>query len=144
MDGVRVWCVIKSKDNIKYLSRNGKEYPNFSVFNTEVYNASILLINNYNYQYPIIFDGEVVTSESDFQEQMQDVRRLKNAKTDHFRFNVFDIVDSTKMFKERYKILTQILGIDKVNYVIHFDLDIDLVHNLLEEALNKGYEGFKG
>lgn len=101
LDGVRVWCVISSFEDISYISRNGKEFPNFSVFNKEVIAGTDNLKTR---TFPIILDGEVTTKDKDFQKGLTQFRRLHKADPEIFEFHVFDIVNDLP-FRERYEMI---------------------------------------
>lgn len=100
LDGVRNWAVVEEQ-TVRYVSRNGKEFPNFSVFDKELVELAEILVRDHGYSYPIIFDGEVISVEKDFQKQMTQVRRIKQADPSCFRFVIFDLVKSG-MYGDRF------------------------------------------
>lgn len=128
-DGVR-----NIEQNFKYISRNGKEYPNFNVFNYEIE----LFRTELNKLYPDYtnnpLDGEVIASISKkedkktFQKLMTQVRRLNQINPSYFRFCIFDIVIPQLSFIDRYKILKdtmdslelQNINLNKIEILEHY------------------------
>lgn len=112
-NGVRTWAVVESPEaEVKYISRNGKEFPNFSVFDEKVKLAAGYLALNCSdvVQYPIIFDGEVSSKDKDFQKGMTQFRRLNSADPSIFVFDVFDLPKVDAPFWSRYKLLECAFG----------------------------------
>jgi len=117
-NGVRTWAVVESPNApIKYISRNGKEFPNFSVFDEKVRQAGSYLALNFPNQspYPVVFDGEVSSTDKDFQKGMTQFRRLKNADPSIFVFDVFDLPKVDVGFWHRYKLLEAAFGTKEGN-----------------------------
>lgn len=145
LDGVRVWAVIQPNGDIKYVSRNGKEYPNFSIFDKELHALRKRLIAQYSWKDSevVILDGEVISKEKDFQKQMQNVRRLKGADSSKFEFHIFDHVLQHKDFAQRYEVLrTCIYDFEFLNLVEHTSMEsFDEVWFLLDAATSRGEEG---
>lgn len=145
LDGVRVWAVIQPNGDIKYISRNGKEYPNFSIFDKELWVLRNRLIAKYHQKDSevVILDGEVISQEKDFQKQMQNVRRLKGADSSKFEFHIFDHVLQHKDFRQRYDALfTCIYDFEFLHLVEHFQMSsFDDVWLILDEVSSKGEEG---
>lgn len=138
-DGVRT----QTNGNGVYLSRNGKEFPNFYVFNDEIQE----LINNLSV--PVnentILDGEVIHEE--FQDLMTQVRRLNNVDPSKFKFYIFDIV-LDRPFYERYQILRDAfnrINNEKIELVEHRRCDefntVNELKELSERMVDEGYEG---
>ena len=144
LDGVRVWAVVE-ETGIKYLSRNGKEFPNFEIFDDELREAASNPI--LGLEYPIIFDGEVISRDKDFQRCLSNFRKLKEADTSIFDFKVFDVVCSLP-FIERYKLITSCFpknsDTKRVHHVPHM-LGIlgskEEIYELLEDVTKEGEEG---
>ena len=144
LDGVRVWCIVQPHE-IKYVSRNGKEYPNFSCFDNDIINlVSKYRQNVIETKYPFIFDGEVISSEKNFQKQMQQVRRLKGADTSKFEFHIFDWVTDNIPFYVRYETLKRLITdeFDTLQYVLHTTMGSKgKVDDFLLACINSGEEG---
>lgn len=101
-DGVRVWAIVTG-ELVRYVSRNGKEFPNFDVFDEHLIN----IVKEMNFpDIQVIFDGEVITKDKDFQKGLTQFRRLNGATKDIFEFRIFDIV-MDKPFIERYALLRE-------------------------------------
>jgi DNA ligase 1 len=114
-DGVRTWAVVdKLRQNVKYLSRNGKEFINFDVFD-EVFIEFAKKVYGNQGDY-VILDGEVVTKDKNFQKVLTQFSRHTGAQKELFEFRIFDIVNDLP-FYARYKLLTE-----------HFVLDTNLDH----------------
>lgn len=149
LDGVRIWAIIDNKNkSIKYISRKGILYKNFGVFNDELLKISEELNYTLNKltKHTIILDGEVTTTEKNFQKQMQDIRRIYDADSSKFIFNVFDIVDTNPnfLFFDRYNSIVETIsdGYDKIKYVKHDNvISKEKVDFILEEVTNAGEEG---
>lgn len=93
LDGVRTRAILESPSSpVKYISRNGKTYDNFYVFDDSVASICCALSTYYDGVWPIMLDGEVISKDKDFQKQMTQVRRLENADPSIFLFKVFDVV----------------------------------------------------
>ena len=98
-NGVRDKIIINS-EVVTHMSRNGLTYPNFSLFDE----ALIYLkreVQEITGQGNVIFDGEVVSFDEDFQKQMTQVRRLENMDPSIFELRLFDIASLTKETQAR-------------------------------------------
>jgi len=113
LDGVRVWCIV-TESNVKYLSRNGKEYSNFNIFNEDL----IEICKEMDLPYPIILDGEITTKDKKFQKLLTQFRRITEVDEDSFELTLFDIV-LNKPFYERYEKLKE-----------HFTLDYEKINRI--------------
>lgn len=144
LDGVRVWAIVDRKnETVKYISRKGIEYYNFYLFDSLLIEKS-KICGEYAYNNLVIFDGEVTSTEKDFEKEMQDVRRIKDADPTKFVFNIFDIVHETKVLKERYNDLKNIFfGVNKnVTVVKHYQAESpEHIQNRLEYLTSIGEEG---
>lgn len=106
MDGVRVsYANVYEDATIEYLSRSGKKWLNFGCFDDELFRSAQALHNNFNITWPIQFDGEVVTTDTDFQKVMGEVRRYKDISPDVLRFVVWSFVSKTHTCEEVYNML---------------------------------------
>jgi ATP-dependent DNA ligase len=100
--------------------------------------------------YPIVFDGEVISKAKDFQQQMTQVRRLKDANPEIFKFVIFDVVKDSIKYNDRLVLLEishiellNKLNVDKSNCDIDIiqSVEIDDVYSTLETITNSGEEG---
>jgi DNA ligase-1 len=118
LDGVRCSCNIDLIENriISHLSRNGKEYPNFDVFDEELFKIAQVLKEDYRVRGKryIQVDGEATAvgknkeEVKSFQKLMTQIRRLNSIDKNLFRFHIFDVVLEKIIFKDRYEILEKI------------------------------------
>lgn len=145
-DGVRVWAVV---DNglVKYLSRNGKEYCNFSKFDGVLLRTAAELQENHSFPDPVIFDGEVEASAAgaDFQKAMTQIRKLEGADPSIFQFCIFDVVSGLTQ-KERYELLKSVIPPDSGVVVLEhrFDHGWTCVEDIMKEldvVTDAGEEG---
>lgn len=83
--------IIVSGNMVKHISRNGIPYTNFGVLDNAILELSQNIAAVTGEQETIIFDGEVISADDDFQNQMTQVRRLTNADPSIFRLRLFDI-----------------------------------------------------
>ena len=95
-DGVRTWG-----KTYQYISRSGKEYNNFWVFDNELKVLSEYLHSKYGLSKDIYFDGEVTVKNGNFQEVMRNVRTFEDNQENEpeYLYNIFDIVllDKTQL-----------------------------------------------
>lgn len=148
LDGVRTWAFI-DKSEVRYLSRNGKDYTNFSCFGDDVavaidYISQILFCDPSR----IILDGEAIGASRDFEAFVGNARKQEGAETADFEYHVFDFFckDYPDMpLHKRLGVLEAFFeqyGVRKLRMVSHRKLlhwsDIDI---LLEDALKRGEEG---
>jgi DNA ligase-1 len=151
-DGVRTWAVYdRQNDSVDYLSRNGKSFPNFSIFDDDVKELAGLFIKfwpEYEERY-ITFDGEVDAGGQDrFQKVMTQVRRLKQQDPKIFRFHIFDIVMNAT-FDLRYAYLHHIMSIlksERTFLLEHYSMpswvtDVKTLIKLGNTHIEKGEEG---
>lgn len=150
LDGVR--CT--TSNNI-YLSRNGKEFLNFFIFDNEINKLKEKLAELYPEKFrktPISLDGEVISNSSDheFQDLMKDVRRIENVDTSKFTFVVFDIVLEDTIFEDRFQMLKNAFEnspkFEKISFLDHplCSNIVDSKDQLIEYAnyvIDSGYEG---
>jgi len=108
-NGVRIWA-----DSIgNYTSRNGINFPNFSVFDYDMEICINKIAADFGVRpESVIIDAEIVSIDDDFQKQMTQVRRLKNADPSIFRMKIFDfIIAGEKILQsERSSYLENILA----------------------------------
>ena len=153
-DGVRTWAVHKVSDrSTNYVSRNGKKFPNFNIFDQDIINTIDIMFDYWpdskKLKY-ITLDGEVDAGGRDrFQKVMTQVRRLKNQDPKIFRFHVFDIVLDTMTFDYRYALIHYVLNqlkSDRMFLLEHFTIPswVKTTKDLIKLAnthILKGEEG---
>lgn len=153
LDGVRVWAVMG--DSIEYISRNGKQYPNFHLFDAELRRweqevKSVVVTAGETYD-TVIFDGEAISTDRDFDTFVGNARG-QNADSTLFEFNVFDFIflkDGKSLpiqMEERVRLLTvmgnRMSGESNVRPLPHRRLmDWETVTDKLNEAMAAGEEG---
>ena len=157
-DGVRTWAVYDIMTGLtKYLSRSGKEFPNFNfAFDDDISKASVTLLNKYpelnqipNFRY-IIYDGEVdAGQQKSFQKLMTQIRKLEGVDPQIFKFHVFDLAIDSFDFIKRYQMLYDVFTTSAYNKVFlleHFQTPVwvttehDLVR-LAQTYIEQGEEG---
>jgi hypothetical protein len=91
-DGVRDKIVIKGTD-VAHISRNGLTYNNFGIFDEAILHLkeNVELLLKKGPMNDLIFDGEVISDDEDFQKQMTQIRRIEDADPSIFRLRLFDI-----------------------------------------------------
>lgn len=150
LDGVRTWAC-RYGDNIRYVSRNGKDYCNFTVFTREVKDLAehIAKMCGENDATHIIIDGEAIAADRDFDTFVGNAKK-EIADTSKFTYHVFDFVCTTQpnlMLDTRLLILQTYFDanstkLKRLKLVEHTELssweDISI---LLDDALRKGEEG---
>ena len=106
-NGVRIWADITGK----FVSRNGIDFPNFGVFYEDIKLCINKISKFYNVdKKDIIIDGEIITVDDDFQKQMTQVRRLKNADPSIFELRIFDFILPKEInFEEKVKYMEKVL-----------------------------------
>ena len=110
LNGVR--CLA---NNGVYLSRSGKEYPNFNIFDKELKKFDEIgkrILPNIFENKSVIKDGEVMAigeNKRTFQKLMKQIRRLDEIDNTCFKFHIFDLVDDLN-FIDRYKIIYNVFN----------------------------------
>jgi DNA ligase-1 len=95
---------------------------------------------------PIIFDGEVITKDKDFQKCLSNFRTLKDVDINLFDFHVFDLV-CDKPFIDRYKAIARMFPKSEservfcVQHMLGIMTSEDDILELLEDVSNSGEEG---
>ena len=153
LDGVR--CIIHYENGqVTYYSRNHKVYNNFHKFNRFISYLAEDLKEIYGLQEPLIFDGEVTDKTGEFQKVMTQVRRLENINPDIFQLHLFDLVIDEEYWKRAFclnisyfvaKEWIECHGDEIEVFVVkNYELksyEDDYLKQILQEALDKGYEG---
>lgn len=151
LDGVRTWAVT-TPDEVKYVSRDGKEYNNFYVFDEDIVCLRNALIksNVYPEGATIIFDGEAIGEDRDFEKFISNAKD-KEGDTSNFHYYVFDLVTPEKNLEERLNLLhaaeCSLSARDHHNVSIlehkkQLDLSADTIFRMVHEAVENGEEGY--
>jgi DNA ligase-1 len=146
-DGVRVIALVDpTVPNIRYFSRNGKEFTNFGCFDNDL----LKMANGME----LMFDGEVVGPHGDqFRSIMQQCRRKNDVDPEGLTYQVFDYM-SIRYFTSRYCNMQQSA---RTTVLVDFSRHVPLsrvsvidgklcrdereLFNYFEECINSGYEG---
>ncbi len=146
-DGVRTWG-----KTYQYISRSGKEYNNFWVFDNELKVLSEYLHSKYGLSKDIYFDGEVTVKNGNFQEVMRNVRTFEDNQENEpeYLYNIFDIVllDKTQL-KLRMAMLEDAFNVhefENLKLVKHVKMTNDSVSAAvlkkhMNSAVKRGEEG---
>lgn len=142
IDGVRCWVIIDHNGNIKYSSRNNKEFFNFSVFDKEI----IELIKGSRLRLPIIFDCEAASKDKKLSQIMTQLRRINNVDASKFKLHIFNTPLIGKQFKETHDIVKKLFRGKQFKYLEYlpyypFKYDPDTLEKLVNDQVRKGYEG---
>jgi len=106
-NGVRA-LIYTSSDSPVYMSRGGLQYNNFSKFDEAILELKHIVATFLHKKRAddLIFDGDVVAKDEDFQKQMTQIRRLKDIDSSMFELRIFDIASFPEMTqKERENLL---------------------------------------
>lgn len=154
LDGVRTRASKEGYDSpVKYISRNGKVYENFYIFDPAIDHICRFISERNGGIWPITIDGEVSSKDKDFQKQMTQVRRLNEADPSIFVFDAFDIAYpdtdhlSEVTLEERLGVLRQAIGdgLDGVRYLEHVDFEegttLQDILDLADKLCDQGEEG---
>lgn len=107
-NGVRVW-IDNSSDKPVYTSRSGKTYDNFHILNKDSITIMKRLMSAHQLKEWPILDGEVTFVGEDFQDQMKQVRRIKDMDPSKFRLVIFDCPSLPFEQSERSEILNTLI-----------------------------------
>ncbi len=107
-NGVRVW-IDTIPERPKYISRSGKLYDNFHILNKDSITLAKELQNRYALEDMPTLDGEVTFEGEDFQDQMRQVRRIKDMDPSKFRLVLFDCPSLPFDQAERSYILSELI-----------------------------------
>ncbi|MFA5395708.1 MAG: hypothetical protein WC346_06785 [Methanogenium sp.] len=138
LDGVR--CIALINDNIKLLSRNGREFRNYPFIAEEI--KELGLNNNTK------LDGEIVMGH--FQDLMRTISRKEEGieLAKDAVYNVFDTAETDKTFEERLKTLDEIEKTIESKKLKHIKIirgkrmnNEEELTNFYNEQLEKGFEG---
>ena len=148
LDGVRTWAYIE-KGKVRDLSRNGKDYTNFSCFDSDVTILINYLSKVYGYDPErIVIDGESIGKNRDFEEFVGNARKQEDADTSNFEYHVFDFFykDWPDMpLSKRIEVLEQAFWVGNFSKLVQVShkrlLHWEDIDELLEAALTRGEEG---
>jgi DNA ligase-1 len=130
-DGVRVICKVFEKHVDSHTSRSGLEYFNFNIFDDDLIYLAKLITEETDLKYPILIDGEAISTGKNFNKVMTQIRKIKDADLSTFKFHVFDL-PCDKVLSDRYKILDRFLS---KNVFQRLDLVEHHLCNLKEQEL---------
>lgn len=133
----------------KYISRSGKEYHNFSIFDEELSILSKFLEEKYGLHKDTFFDGEVTVKNGNFQEVMRNVRTFDDGEPEYI-YNIFDIglLDGTEL-KLRMKMLGEAFKIHRFQHITllqhikiaNSHVNEEILKNYMKNAVKNGEEG---
>ena len=141
LDGVR--CIIfKHNNEIVFQSRNNTIFQPFSHLIQEL---KSLFLKNPN----IILDGELYNHDLGFQKITSIVRKKYHPEINKLEYHIYDLIDTTKTYEQRYKLLTdffeyfQYINSGKSLFLvsttlIHSNEQMKHLHN---QFIEEGYEG---
>ena len=92
---------------VVHISRNGLAYNNFGIFNEAILILAESVKSVIKTKKPVIFDGEVVSVDEDFEKQMTQIRRLENVDPSIFELRLFDIPSLSLTQEEREDVLRE-------------------------------------
>ena len=133
LDGIRAIAV---KNNL--YSRNGLLFPTLEHIKSELLKSNLIL------------DGELYTDDINFEKIVGLVRKSTKTKEEEnlslkIYYNVFDIVDKTLTFKERYSILKNFIEKNSFKYIKLVKTEVcnkkEEIDNFLNKYIKEGYEG---
>ena len=107
-NGVRVWIDV-DRERPTYTSRSGKPYENFHILNKDSITLSRALKEAHNLDFLPVIDGEVTFEGEDFQDQMRQVRRIKDMDPSKFRLIAFDSPSLPFPQDERSEIINEMV-----------------------------------
>ena len=136
LDGVRVLMVVKPNGigtaSVSSLSRNGKEFENFSLIEKQISDnfKNIANTNKRTLKDGFVLDGEVISSS--FQELMKQARRKKDVDSDDSVFNIFDIVPINEFYNSIYEepLSKRLKILDKLRPVVDTMPNVDLLTSI--------------
>lgn len=146
LDGMRMLLHV-FPDSLKGTSREGTDIPLELLFDDETRHKLYELAKEHG---TFILDGEIYRHGFSFQEVMRSVRKYRADMTPKISYNVYDLVDTTINFFERYEFLHSRLGLkkfptSKVNLVetiyAHDKPDLSLIAYNFNKYIEYGYEG---
>lgn len=145
LDGVRVWAVVQRSGRVSYLSRNGKTFKNFGIFDKDLAPIAEFLNREAGVAYPVVLDGEVVSSNANFNKLMTQVQRIDEVDVSTLKFCVFDVPFIEGNLAYRYRFIQRIKN-GRVTFLEHVDLpnfdDVEAtIKDLFRKAQKEGHEG---
>lgn len=155
-NGVR--CTTNYINNqMLYLSRSGREYSQFNVFDNEIKRLYDFILSKYNV--PVNFDGEVVgkdKTQEGFDKLISNARRLSKCDPSIFEYHIFDIIVPKDVIQnytleKRYTILKDAFestkDLTKLFLVEHYQCDEafcnlnNIFHFIGQMSIEKNWEG---
>jgi ATP-dependent DNA ligase len=135
LDGIR--CIVfKYNNDIVFQSRNNTIFQNFPHLLMEL---NLLFLKNPN----LILDGELYHHELGFQKITSIVRKKEHPELSKIQYHIYDLIDTSKTFEERYQQLSSYLKTSISILLVNTTLissrkDMNSLH---QTFINKGYEG---
>lgn len=137
LDGIR--CIIFMHNNeLVFQSRNNTIFQPFLHL---IENLKILFLKNNN----LILDGELYNHELGFQKISSIVRKKDHPEIHKLQYHIYDLIDSTKTYQQRYKLLSEYFGHNSNNSLflvnttlINSNQEMNYLHN---KFIEDGYEG---
>lgn len=150
LDGCRCICFYNSPNDIKFYSRQGKEFTTLNVLKEKLSKCNI--DNN------TVFDGEICIIDEygneDFQSIIKEIKRkdytIKNPCYmifDRLTKNEFEMKEQSQMFDWRQERLTEIFNINKdilsnnFKHVTQYKYTVDTLNELKQIANRNNWEG---
>jgi len=139
LDGLRCIMYKDGKGVIRCQSRTGTYFDTMDHIVKELYD----LFSN-----PIILDGELYTDNMPFEELSGLIKKKKISENDkerlkNVKYHIYDIVDNTKIYKERYQNIIDLIGL-KYEYSVTvpaYFCNKDHFKEFFGNFIEKGYEG---
>ena len=136
-NGVRTW-IDHSGSKPLYISRSGKLYENFNILNNDSLQVAKALKEHFKLEELPILDGEVTFEGEDFQDQMKQVRRIKDVDPSKFRLVIFDSPSLNRITQvERSEVIRNIVDDFHENGLLSKT-------TFTEEVMFEDFSDFKG
>jgi ATP-dependent DNA ligase len=135
LDGIR--CIVfKHNNEIIFQSRNNTIFQSFPRLLMEL---NLLFLKNPK----LILDGELYHHELGFQKITSIVRKKDHPELSKIQYHIYDIIDTSKTYEERYQELSQCIK----NSISVFLVNTTIIsskkemNDLHKSFVNQGYEG---
>lgn len=148
LDGVRTWAQVTG--HVVYTSRRGKTFANFSKFDHHLRQlaTAIRAQCRISPDCRIIFDGEVIAKDRQFDKFLGNVMRQEGSDTSGFHFYIFDIIvegHEQMVLATRLELLQLVMGKNPNEDVTLLPWQLvaswDDISTLLTDAVSRGEEG---
>jgi len=136
LDGVRVLMVVTPNDTgsavVSSLSRNGKEFDNFTNIEKQITDKfkDIVNTNKRTLKDGFVLDGEIIGAS--FQELMRQARRKKDVNADDSVFNIFDIIPINEFYRGTYEepLSKRLKILEKMRPVVDTMLNVEFLTSI--------------